>query len=173
MHSPADGSCRLDHWFWGCRIIFYYENQFFMKTIISILALTLCALFAKAQPAIQWQQCYGGSSGEGCQAIRQTFDGGYILAGGASSTDGEVTGNHGGGDFWVVKISVAGALEWERCYGGSQDDDAYDVRQTADSGYIVVGNTASNDGDVSGNHGGYDDIWVIKISSSGILQWQR
>ena len=144
-----------------------------MKFIIPILAFTLSAFCAKAQPSIQWQQCYGGSNNEQCQSIRQTFDGGYVLAGWAYSTDGEVTGNHGGGDFWVVKISVAGALEWEKCYGGSGYDDAYDVRQTADSGFIVVGTTASNDGDVSGNHGGYDDIWVIKTSSSGILQWQR
>lgn len=54
---------------------------------------------------IQWQKSLGGSGSEGANSIQQTTDGGYIVAGGSGSNDGDVTGNHGGGDFWVVKLS--------------------------------------------------------------------
>ena len=105
-------------------------------------------------------------------AIKMTCDGGYVLAGGTSSNNGDVTENHGSQDFWIVKINYSGAIEWQRCYGGSGYDEAYDIQQTADSGYIAVGRTYSVDGDVTGNHGGCD-IWAIKISSTGALQWQK
>ena len=145
-------------------------KNIFMKNILSLLLLTCIMHQVHAQ--IQWQHCYGGTAYEECHAIRNTFDGGYILTGYASSSDGDVSGCHGGGDFWVVKIATTGSMEWQRCYGGSNDEEAYDIQQTTDSGYIVVGNTNSNDGEVTGNHGGYD-VWVIKISSSGALQWQK
>ena len=141
-----------------------------MKTAVLIVSLLLFTTIAKAQ--IDWQHCYGGTGYEECNAIRATFDSGYILAGYTSSNDGDIIGNHGGGDFWVVKISANGAIEWQKCYGGSNDELAYDIRQTVDSGYVVAGRTNSNDGDVTGNHGG-GDVWVVKISSTGVLQWEK
>jgi hypothetical protein len=141
-----------------------------MKTLISILLLICLTQHANAQ--IEWQHCYGGTASDECNAIRQTFDSGYILAGYATSDNDDVSGNHAGEDFWVVKITATGAIEWQKSYGGSDNDEAFDVRQTADSGYVVVGSTQSTDGDVSGNHG-VEDMWVIKISSSGVLQWQK
>jgi Secretion system C-terminal sorting domain len=144
-----------------------------MKTLISILVLILLGGNAFAQAsAISWQQCYGGTGGEYCQAIRATFDGGYVLAGVSFSNNGDVTGSHGNGDVWVVKISSTGVLEWEKCFGGSGYDGANDIQQMPDGSYVVVGQTLSSDGDVVGNHGG-SDMWVIKISSSGVLQWQK
>ena len=141
-----------------------------MKAIIYLVILA--CFMQQAQAQIQWQHCYGGTGNDACSAIRATFDGGYILAGYTGSNNGDVSGYHGPRDFWVVKISTTGAIEWQKCYGGSSDDWAYDIRQTADSGYIVAGYTYSNDGDVTGNHGG-EDAWVIKISPFGILQWQK
>ena len=54
---------------------------------------------------IQWQKSLGGSRNDVAKSIEQTSDGGYIVAGYSASTDGDVTGNHGANDFWVVKIS--------------------------------------------------------------------
>ncbi|HDG68569.1 MAG TPA: hypothetical protein ENG11_05435, partial [candidate division Zixibacteria bacterium] len=62
------------------------------------------------------------------------------------------------------------AIEWQRCIGGSNDDYAYAVEQTADGGYIVAGCTKS--GDIPGVHGEWD-ILVVKLNSSGDIQWQR
>jgi hypothetical protein len=53
---------------------------------------------------IQWQNRYGGSSGEMPYSIQQTSDSGYIFAGSSSSTDGDVKGNHGQSDVWAVKL---------------------------------------------------------------------
>jgi hypothetical protein len=120
---------------------------------------------------IQWQRCYGGSNSDYGNCIQQTIDGGYIIAGNANSTDGDITGNHGGSDYWVVKTDPSGIIQWQRCYGGSNDDAGISIKQLADGGYIIAGWSNSNDGDVTGNHGG--DYWIVKTDPSGILQWQR
>ena len=121
---------------------------------------------------LQWQKCYGGSSSEEGNSIRNTSDGGYIIAGSAASNNGDVSGGHGTNDFWVLKITAAGAVSWQKCFGGNSFEWAQDIQQTTDGGYIVAGSTHSTVGDVSGNHGG-EDAWVVKLDASGNLQWQR
>jgi hypothetical protein len=54
----------------------------------------------------QWQKCLGGTGGEIANSIEQTTDGGYIVAGNSNSNDYDVSGNHGGLDYWVVKLGV-------------------------------------------------------------------
>ena len=117
---------------------------------------------------IVWQKCLGGTvddymSGDGMQ---QTADGGYIVTGHVASNNGEVSGNHGDLDIWLVKLDAARNIVWQRCLGGSGEDSAPSVKQTSDGGYIVAGRSGSTDGDVTGNHGGYD-IWVAKLNSDG------
>lgn len=125
-----------------------------------------------SQPTIQWQKSLGGSSFDEATPILPTGDGGYILAGYNTSDDGDVSGNHGDRDFWIVKLDAYGALQWEKSLGGSGDDVALSIQPTSDNGYIVAGRSNSNDGDVSGNHGSLD-IWVVKIDSAGAIQWQK
>ena len=122
--------------------------------------------------SIVWQKCLGGTSSDKAYAIVQTSDGGYILAATSSSNDGDVSGNHGQGDFWVVKLDDTGHIQWQRSLGGTQQDDAQSIIQTKDGGYMVVGQSSSNDGDVSGNHGN-TDCWVVKLSSTGATSWQK
>jgi len=126
---------------------------------------------------IMWQKCLGGSSSERANSIQQTYDGGYIVAGGSGSNDGDVSGNNGGGDCWVVKLNSLGDIVWQKCLGGSSSDLAYSIQQTYDSGYIVAGISKSTDGDVSGYHwtvGGDDpDYWVVKLDSFGNILWQK
>jgi hypothetical protein len=123
--------------------------------------------------SIVWQKCYGGPAADRAYAIRQTSDNGYIVAGStASSSEGDVGVNHGGNDYWLLKLNSSGDLEWQQCYGGSGNDRAYAVQQTDDGGYILNGFTASADGDVTGFNGGYD-LWVVKLTSTGSLEWQH
>jgi len=105
-------------------------------------------------------------------SIRQTSDGGFIVAGYTSSNDGDVSGNHGNTDFWVIKTDDNGVLQWQKCLGGSLDEEATSVKQTADGGYIVAGYTSSNDSDITGNHGG-TDLWVVKLDNNGNIEWQK
>ncbi len=121
---------------------------------------------------IEWSRAYGGSYFEVATSILQTNDGGYIFAGSANSTDGDVTENKGNSDFWVVKLNPSGAIQWQKTYGGSGQEVAFAIQQTTDGGYIVGGGSNSIDGDVTGGHGDYD-YWLIKLNGLGELQWEK
>ncbi len=121
---------------------------------------------------MQWQKTLGGSSADYASSVQQTTDGGYILAGTSRSTDGDVSGNHGDADYWIVKLSSTGTIQWQKALGGSGPDYASSIQQTTDGGYIVAGGSNSNGGDVTGNHGN-DDYWIVKLSSTGTMQWQK
>ena len=149
-----------------------------MKKLLLLLSSYLIFIFwVDAQPTIQWQKAFGGTNADGAYFIDKTYDGGYIFAGTSLSANGDVTFHYGPAsltDFWVGKISSSGTLQWQKSLGGTKIDDAYCVKQTLDSGFIVCGNTASTDGVVSGNHGaaGTNDIWVVKLTSAGNIQWK-
>ncbi len=121
---------------------------------------------------IQWEKSLGGINNDYAYSIQQTLDGGYIVAGTSSSKDGDVSGNHGGSDYWIVKLDATGNIQWEKSLGGSQEDYGYAIQQTLDGGYIVGGSTASSDGDVSENHGNFD-YWIVKLDAAGNIQWQK
>ena len=126
---------------------------------------------------VQWQKCYGGSYHEWGSDIQQTSDGGYILCGTTSSSDGDVSGNHGSTDIttdiWIVKLNINGIIQWKKCFGGSFSEEANAIKQTSDGGYIVSGTTNSSDGNVSGYNGGTSDAWVLKLNSFGNIEWQK
>jgi len=121
---------------------------------------------------IQWEQNYGGSGGDAFYDIQQTTDGGFILVGTTNSTDGDVTSNNGGIDFWVVKLHSNGNIDWQKTLGGSNNDFGSSIQQTTDGGYILAGYSLSSDGDVGGNYGGRD-VWVVKLNSTGDIQWEK
>jgi len=128
----------------------------------------------------QWSKCLGGIGLKTGGSIIQTSDGGYMVVG---DTDGRGGGNYdstcnhhnpGSGwvDAWVVKLDSVGNIEWQQCYGGTYHDFGDNVIDLTD-GYVILGSTMSNDGDVSGLHdppGNSDnsgDIWVFKIDKTG------
>ena len=116
---------------------------------------------------IKWQKCLGGSDNDYAYSVKQTNDGGYIIAGSGSTNDGDITGNHGSSDYWIVKLDTAGNIQWQKSLGGSENDEAYSIQQTLDGGYIIAGLSSSNDGDVFGNHdtsGLTCDYWIVKLS---------
>ncbi len=111
---------------------------------------------------VEWQRAYGGSDKEKAYSVQQTNDGGYIVAGYATSFGA------GGDDydFWVLKLSSAGDIEWQRACGGSEIDIARSIQQTGDGGYIVAGSTTPFSG-----AGAF--FLLIKLSSAGDIEWQR
>ncbi|MBS4056532.1 MAG: T9SS type A sorting domain-containing protein [Bacteroidales bacterium] len=132
----------------------------------------------------QWTMSLGGVGYENAGSIIQTNDGGFMVVG---STDGWGGGNydttcnfHGYMyiDSWVVKLSSDHQIEWQQTYGGNYHEFGNEVIEIED-GYIILGYTMSNDGDVSGFHGDPGDprhggdVWVIKIDFSGNLIWQK
>lgn len=121
---------------------------------------------------IQWQKKYGGSRNDQGISIKQTVDGGYIVAGNTFSNDGDVIGHHDSTDIWVVKLTDTGTISWAKDFGGTARDNAFDIHQTTDGGYIVVGNTLSDDGDIAYNHGD-GDAWLLKLDATGNLLWEK
>jgi len=115
---------------------------------------------------------FGGSQYDYGADIKQTLDGGYILVGQSGSNDEQVSGNHGGTDVWVIKLSPIGHIEWQKCLGGSEADAGFSVLIASDGGYLLGCSTYSNDGDVSINKG-WSDIWLVKLSESGSIEWEK
>ncbi|MFH1011428.1 MAG: hypothetical protein V1784_09385 [bacterium] len=126
---------------------------------ISVLAMAAAAL-AQPAPDTLWTRTYGGSNYDWAYSVQQTPDGGYIVAGHTRSFGA------GGEDFYLVKTNSQGDTLWTRTYGGSNDDFAYSVQQTADGGYTVAGQTRSF------GVGGYD-FYLVKTNSSGEPLWTR
>ena len=120
-----------------------------------------------------WQKTFGGSVDEEAYCIKETTDGGFIVVGYAKSIDGDLTINHGNSDFWVVKLNSSGDLLWQKTYGGTNEDEARSVQQADDGGYVIIGFTTSNDGDVVTGFHGSRDYWIIKVDTNGVLQWQK
>jgi hypothetical protein len=143
------------------------------KTILHIITL-LTFVYSQSQiPKIQWEKKFGGSKNEKAKSIQVTEDGGYVIVGTTNSKDGDFSRNHGKEDIWIFKLDSKGSLQWQKTYGGSQYDEPKCIKSTKDGGFILIGNTHSNDGDIVGYHGGFSDIWVIKLDSVGNLQWQK
>jgi hypothetical protein len=126
--------------------------------------------------SIQWQKCLGGSSNEYAEGVSQTSDSGFVVCGATESNDGDVTGNHGGQDVWIVKLDNIGNIQWKKCYGGSLDDGPNFIEEVNNDGYIVVGFACSNDGNVIGHHDTImpvQDVWVLKLNGIGNIDWEK
>ncbi|MFA5300733.1 MAG: T9SS type A sorting domain-containing protein [Lutibacter sp.] len=109
-----------------------------------------------------WTKTYGGPNSDAGNAVQQTTDGGFIIAGSTSSFGVTVE------NVYLIKTDVNGDAMWTRTFGGSgfDYDEAYSVQQTTDGGYIIVGKTTSFGA-------GYYDVYLIKTDDNGDLIWSK
>lgn len=81
--------------------------------------------------------------------------------------------NYGEGDYWIVKLDKNGAVQWEKNFGGIEDDHIRALALT-DSGYIIGGESRSQS---SGNKRAKSeegtDLWVLALDEDGHEQWQQ
>lgn len=106
---------------------------------------------------ISWQKTYGGPENDSASSIRQTADGGYVIAGSSYSFGA------GGWDALVVKLDAQGKMSWQQTYGGAFDDFANFIQRTSDGGYVVAGSAGVPD-----STGPYStNAWVLKLDSEG------
>ena len=131
-----------------------------MKLFIIFLNSLLMSTTAFAQPDSLWSRTYGGAGNDVCNAMQQTSDGGYILAG--------YTDSFGSGlaDFWLVKTNANGDSLWSRTFGGDGSDVCRAVQETTDGGYILAGYTNSFGA-------GLNDMWLVKTDVNGDSLWSR
>lgn len=119
-----------------------------------------------------WEKTYGGSSNDLPEKIIKTIDGNYLVVGSTFSNDRDIKFNHGYEDIWLLKLDQSGDTIWTNTIGGSGWDGCDDVISLPDSSFIITGSTSSTDGDFGTLHGG-NDIYVIKLSKDGKIEWLK
>jgi len=131
----------------------------------------------------EWEITLGGIGNDQLQSIQQTPDGGFIIGGSSDSSpikdpEGKIIGNKSGEskgslDYWLIKLSASGEVEWEETFGGIFSDQLKTVLIT-EEGYLVGGTSNSIiSGNKSAKELGMNDYWIIKLDADGNQQWQR
>ncbi|MDP7109456.1 MAG: hypothetical protein QF912_00525 [Dehalococcoidales bacterium] len=105
----------------------------------------------------EWSRTFGGEEYDESYSIRQTADGGYIIAGSTESF-----GVAPGHDAYVIKLNGEGFEEWYQTFGGVAYDRAYAGQQTTDGGYVIAGSTNSF------GAGDYD-FYLVKTDGEGVV----
>ncbi len=106
-----------------------------------------------------WTRVFGGADKDMGTSVANTNDGGYIMTGFSWSF------GSGRPDMYVVKVDGNGSEVWSQVYGDSLDQSGSSIRQSADGGYLVIGNRRGPNS-VKG-------LYVIKIDASGIVIWTK
>jgi len=119
-----------------------------------------CLIKTDASGTEEWTETFGGAGFDEFYSVRQTADGGYVVAGG---TEPESAGLS---DVWLIKVDESGDEEWTKTFGGSGNDYANSVEQTSDGGFIVVGSTNSYGA-------GYFDAYLTKTDADGNQVWAK
>jgi len=107
-----------------------------------------------------WTHTYGGAAKDQALSVRQTSDGGYIMAGVTDPAGAD------SGAVYVIKTDAAGIVTWPRTFGGNYYDAGTCVRQITDGGYVVAGASAPNFFDLA-------NAYLLKLNSSGTQVWTR
>ena len=130
-------------------------------------------------PSIEWENTIGGNNSDALRTIKQTADGGYIVAGSSySDLSGDKTEDNCGefssaGDFWIQKLNEDGEIQWQNTIGGSSEEENCFLFQTASGDYIVAGSSQSGkECEKTSNSYGGTDYWVFKLNTSGVVLWQ-
>lgn len=130
---------------------------------IKYLSCILLFIFSKSIysqiPDTIWTKTFGGPLADVGNSVKQTNDGGFIVAGTTSSFGA------GGQDIWLIKTDANGDTLWTKTFGGTGNDRAANVVQTNDNGYAVFGTTNS--------FGNVDDLLFLKVDSVGNSKWYR
>ena len=104
-----------------------------------------------------WDNAFGGSNGEGGNALRETNDGGHILICHSYIHENSAY------DIRLIKIDGNGSVDWDKTFGGITHNYGFSVLQTFDGGFALTGSIGII-GDGDENH---SDIWLIKTDPEG------
>lgn len=117
---------------------------------------------------------FGGTNDDYGNTILQTGDGGYLITGTTSSSDGDFSGlDLGNRDIFALKLNASGDLQWLNTYGGSDSDHAMDAIEDLHGNFVITGYSGSNDNQFLNLNRGDYDIFLLKIAPDGNLIWNR
>lgn len=136
------------------------RRKLFLSRIVLSILLSLFLVGLVEADSSMWTRTYGGADYDEAHSLVETSDWGYAIAGGTTSFGA------GNNDFWLVKTDEFGNAEWNKTYGGPQNERAYSVVNTSDGGYALAGYTYSFGA-------GDRDFWLVKTDASGTVEWNQ
>jgi len=121
---------------------------------------------------VQWSKFIWGTRDDSPVRIISSADSGYFILGTSVSGDQDITFDPypDAPNFWIIKIDKYGNILWDKIVGGSTVDFAKSATPTSDGGIIALGETQSNDGDITVHYGSWD-IWAVKLNGNGTVEW--
>ena len=123
-----------------------------------------------------WDKTFGGTDDEDLHSVIQTSDGGFLIGGDSRSriSGDKSEAKFGINDYWIVKTDSAGTIQWDNAYGGIGDDNLQAFIKTTGGGFMCGGwSTSGISGDKTQPSNGQYDIWILKINSSGNIEWDK
>lgn len=105
-----------------------------------------------------WSRHFGGTKNDEGRSLVELPDGGLAIAGNSNSY------GHGGYDILLIKIDAQGHLKWIKSYGGTENDKAFDIKNTFDGKLIVTGVTPASGPD-------FTDTFLLKVDGNGNQLW--
>lgn len=120
----------------------------------------VCLLVIDDQGDSLWSRTYGGPADDEALSVKQTEDGGFIIGG--------ITQSFGAGnwDAYVIRTSAAGDTLWTQAFGRSSSDGCHEIILAEDGGYLFAGASY-------GTIVNAFQAWIVKVDSSGVLDWQK
>jgi hypothetical protein len=128
--------------------------------------------------AVVWDKTIGGNKGDNPNDVSITFDGNFLITGSSNSdVSGEKTDAAYATDYsdvWLIELDNLGNIIWQKTIGGSSVDTADSITPDENSGYLLGCWSDSNTSfDKTENSRGGSDFWLVKIDSSGNIQWDK
>jgi hypothetical protein len=133
------------------------------SSILSAPNKDLLVIKTDSSGGSNWQKIYSSGYASQFASIQQTADNGYIMG---ASTIASLSNISQSSDVWVIKLTSTGNVSWQYLYGSESNEYARFVKPTSDGGYIVAADALYNMTEES-------DIWILKLSSTGAVSWQR
>ncbi len=107
-----------------------------------------------------WDSTFGGAGDDFAYSVVQNGDG-WAAAGWTASNSA------GANDFWLLRTDAAGVLQWQKSFGGANDERARAVVSVADGGLALAGSTLAADPTATA------DAWLVRTDAQGSLLWSQ
>jgi hypothetical protein len=166
VRTDEDGDRLWNHWYgegnYGCQSLVQTADSGFAMAgwggeAVAPYRVDFCLVRTDKNGNCLWSRYYRGGGSEACTSIIQTIDGGFALAGYASSFE------HGGVYFWLVRVDENGDSLWSQTYGGGGEYHCYSLVQTADGGFVLAGYIGVNN----------SSFWLLRTDENGDSLWSN
>jgi hypothetical protein len=130
---------------------------------LGILVLKLSSL-----GEIEWEKVYKANPDHINRGydIKETVEGGYVLVG----YNVQKVGIYNTRVLLIISLTSSGDVNWAQKYDYSTTaEHSHSIQQTSDKGFIVSGQQWHGHGPL----GSDEDVWILKLSSTGDVEWQR